>query len=596
MNTNLRIFLLVLLLQTLWFSGQKVAAQCYEMQLRPILLKGKYGAVDVKTGKLVIKPKFAAADSFPGNYMLVAEKFVKDETAYSFSPPTLWTSGKVTNKLGLVNAKGELVLPIKYHRISAPDCDHFLVEEKGRTQLLDKNFRVIYEDTAHFTPNLIANQVLYERRLNDTLADIRIKDLKTGKVIYQQQAYDASPISHLYFEAGNLRKYRVLPFYQIRSRQLIKGETDMAVREYKRIVDRRGTTLFDSIYSGSTRNGITQMSFRKGYLIADTNFQLIPALNGFDQVYRLETSKPWFTVIKKGQQAILDVQGKVLMPFTDKGNYTYVGKNAFLLSEPWGTRNEQIIFLDGRTLDLRNYLIDHQKDTLLLSRPLVVENKETRKKGLLNLDGKLLLRAIYDHLFYATNKLLFYQNGDEIGYITPQGKTLVPGKYTGLSAFKEGYAVVVQKQPEVKTGDQIKLTFIDSTGKEFPGGLYENVSAFKDGFARVIRNDSVFMIDRQGRRARIGKYTLQSHFSDQKIAVISNKAQTIFGLITLSGKVVVKPRYEKITVTEIDRYQGCTCALFSPKNYLPELLTVMYPKIENGTIEATMKVKKLRKF
>lgn len=265
MQPTFRRFFLIWFI-TLTFSVENVRAQCYQPMYLTVVVNGKYGGADQKTGEIKIPALFNYAYPFRWPYLKVAEK---DE-----GPNTRW---------GLANEKGELVLPMKYTSITALECDHFVVKEGKALTLLDKNFKPIFQTNADWlSPYRQFNRVVEGRKLNDTLTEISLRDLTSGKILYQRTALSMYPVQQRYHKSGS--QHRNLPFMEVRLQNAKKtykaaSNTTTTADQHKEILDLNGKVLFDSLQWLDVFENIALMKRNNVAMVADSTFKVNKGLS-----------------------------------------------------------------------------------------------------------------------------------------------------------------------------------------------------------------------------------------------------------------------------------------------------------------------------
>lgn len=115
------------------------------------------------------------------------------------------------------------------------------------------------------------------------------------------------------------------------------------------------------------------------------------------------------------------------------------------------------------------------------------------KKGLLNTDGKIVLEAVYDELWYNgedTEKIVVKDDGSYYLINTKGYKTAAPETdYEAMGVLSQG-RIAAKKQG--------KYGYLDGSMKEKIAFAYEEVTAFGDGVAAVKQNDKWALINTKG--------------------------------------------------------------------------------------------------
>ncbi len=573
----MRFFRFVLLLALLGWTWQ-ASAQCSDSRLTRDYKDGLYGAVDRQTGQLVIPHLFNFVLDFPGNYLLVTNKYQ--------SAKTRW---------GLAGAGGELVLPKKYLAIYAPECGLLAARDDKTTTLFDSQRNVLYEaDVTSIATDRKNNRLITERKLTERLAEVKLMDFTTHRVYFQRLATFIWQVFPLRAPGSTVRQ--PVPFYQVRYPGPNGTSGDLSC-----IIDANGKILFDSVSTLTISGNFTRMFQRGKAIIADSNLVVNQGLSyKYEVVQPLNDPARWFMVLQNGKSGVVDSKGRFVIQPAQKGSFTYLGRNSFYFNSNEPGQPDQLMFADGRRISLagQSVVSTTNLDSLQMSRPLVVRSTKTHKSGLMAADGHFIVSQEYEALRYGTHGQLIFIKEGLSGYLNQQGQVLFSGSYVGLSSFLDGLAVVAVRaygrgNPGVMITSSIDqpsyatlYTFIDSTGKAFPGGYYAQVSAFRDGMARVLRNGQEFMIDRQGTRLSYGKYPLASHFRDD-VALITTKKHDRFGLVHRSGKILAEPIYNRITADD-GHPAPYNIVVFSDNAYNTSVIPFIFPRVEQGKVEATL--------
>ena len=96
----------------------------------------------------------------------------------------------------------------------------------------------------------------------------------------------------------------------------------------------------------------------------------------------------------------------------------------------------------------------------------------------------------YDNVDECTCGLALVTKGDKHGFVTKEGKLVIPLIYQDALHYTEGMAAVK------KDG---KWGYLDSTGKEVIGCKYAYANSFSDGIAKVMKDRKWMAIDRNGK-------------------------------------------------------------------------------------------------
>ncbi|MEM6264004.1 MAG: WG repeat-containing protein, partial [Bacteroidota bacterium] len=116
--------------------------------------------------------------------------------------------------------------------------------------------------------------------------------------------------------------------------------------------------------------------------------------------------------------------------------------------------------------------------------------KQDENYGLINAKGKMVVKPIYDLIYYAGEGLFKVKIGEKWGFINKSGKVIIEPVYTEVDSFDEGLALV---------GNQ-KFGYINAEGDTVIGFIYDGESAgFTNGLSDAYVNDSCGYIDKSGK-------------------------------------------------------------------------------------------------
>lgn len=118
--------------------------------------------------------------------------------------------------------------------------------------------------------------------------------------------------------------------------------------------------------------------------------------------------------------------------------------------------------------------------------------RETSGYTFVNTNGKYSFGDIhYDMAESFSDGYAMVQQDNDFYFIDKYGKQKSP-TYFGAQSFSEGLAAVRKSSG---------WTFVNTSFKEVGTGSYSSVTSFKNGYAWVMSNESIFIIDRNGKPA-----------------------------------------------------------------------------------------------
>lgn len=291
--------------------------------------------------------------------------------------------------------------------------------------------------------------------------------------------------------------------------------------------------------------------------------------------YEVEEIKQYnyFVLKQNSQYGVIDRQGNTIItpeyseikiPNPEKPVFVcYQGENTKLLNE----KKEEIAsnYSNIQPIQLENIVSD------LIYEKSILKYSKDGKYGLINLEGKEIVKPIYDEinsLPYKEGELLVKQN-EKYGVINMKGNSLieiaydqikVDGYYTDENKYKDaGYIVLIKTQEGYRYG------YLDNRGKELLKPEYNEISRVTE----IQDNDNAYLIAAKNGQFGVTKkadtiigneYQSIQYDANNKVFVIEKSRK--YGIANLEGKVIVPVQYNQIDITGIYLYaqneQGTT--------------------------------------
>ncbi len=267
--------------------------------------------------------------------------------------------------------------------------------------------------------------------------------------------------------------------------------------------------------------------------------------------YPLKVSEKYGVIKKDGTVIIEPIYEEVQIPNQDKEIFIVKENNKYKVlnekKEPILTNIENISAISGK---------DSIGDTIFNST--VLKYLENNKYGLIDFSGKKITEALYDEMTSLDDKygeILIKQNG-KYGVINVKGVSLVHAKYDYLKGdgysrngnYKDsGYIV------GLKTKQGIKYGYINKDEKEI-------VKIEQESLYRVteINSENAFIIASQNGRYALYRnkdnltgYKYIDIFHNNGTNSFTVKKNKSYGLINLSGEVIIPEEYEELLVVGI---------------------------------------------
>jgi DNA-binding transcriptional regulator/RsmH inhibitor MraZ len=503
-------------------------------------------------------------------------------------------------KWGMLDRQNHLLLPMEYDYLEAAGSGYlqgrkgdesFLFNSKGET-IHHESGKLRFAAYARFNRLLVEH---IEAGPNERTDAVRILDLHTKRQVFAQSPSAGIEPLHIDWNTapGNKKHASgMLPFFEVRAAQVGTGA--------QKVVDAQGKVLFDNIDRAifADAGGVVYLySEHQPVIVTDTLLRPIPWLSGqYDGVRRNGPANRYWQISRAGKSGMLDGKGRVVLPLQYPGQLHYAGANNYLLSEYRGNVTyRSLITADRRLIDLAQYYIEDGIDTTLARKPILLKNQKTYKTGIFDPQHGFIVPVRYDLLERSDKGIIFFQQ-DSAGYMDARGHVqLLTPNCQILSAYSEGYAVcgklVANATREKFPSAQIiyaaqgssaaQYAYMDATGK-LVSGYFDWVGPFRGGYAQVIKNNETFMVDTKGQKAVFGAGGILVSYFQQGLAVV--RQGRYVGLVDKAGRMVVPAQYRAIETTQA--LQG-NSTLVSKANKGNHLLSVVIPKIADGTVEVT---------
>ncbi len=163
---------------------------------------------------------------------------------------------------------------------------------------------------------------------------------------------------------------------------------------------------------------------------------------------------------------------------------------------------------------------------------LIYRDEVSKKYGVLDMYGQMILSAKYDSIFpFKEGRAMIFQ-GAKVGFVDSLGTEVVSAKYQGGTSFSEGLAAVVSDN---------KAGYIDRMGNEIISPKYDGGGHFKEGLARVMLNKKLGYIDLKGNEVIPPIYDNGANFQEGLAVIMVNNK---IGYIDRAGNEIVPPKYE----------------------------------------------------
>lgn len=482
-----------------------------------------------------------AADTMPQrgeNKMYRINRVVKTNPAATVTGDVFATA-TIKDKTGLIDKKGNIVVPIKYHDVYGfkdgmalvTMADRGLYRKHGYVNKNGKEvIPLIYGRANPFSEGL-ACVALEERGENTKWGYID----KLGKLIV--------PLKYTGLDDD---------FKEGRARISVNGKSGFIDKTGKEVIPPQ----YDYI-SYSFREGLAIVSMLGKAAIIDTGGRLVTPFkhnsildfkNGFATV---EFVHKYGMIDKSGREIVAAIYDQVsgftegFMPVSLYGKYGFVntdGKRITSLKYDYvGTffGGFAAVFLKGKG----GFIDKTGRQVIPLKYDLVSRFIEEvawvrlqDKYGYIDKNAKEVIAVKYDTVSDFHNGLAPVRLENKYGYINKKGSGVIPFAYDNAGDFADGVAIVKLKG---------KWGLINMKGRQIAPAQYDIIDNFIGGLARVNFNNRWGFIDTAGRVVVPIIYEEIGYFWNGLASVLQNDK---WGFIDKKGTLVIPLKYDKVGI------------------------------------------------
>ena len=268
------------------------------------------------------------------------------------------------------------------------------------------------------------------------------------------------------------------------------------------------------------------------------------------------TNPNYYTLYKNGKVGIINTKGEVII----KPEYSYIQlpnpeKAVFICSN-----SDKTVTLNENGQEIFN---EYDEVTAISVtgtigdipfEKAVLRYKQNGLYGLINLDGKVITKPIYEKIEsvpYKEGELLVQQDGKQ-GVINAKGVELVKIKYDSIVGdgyynqvdYKEaGYIVGIKQENKMLYG------YLNNQGKEVLKNEYDEISRLTN-----TKDKNVYLITTQnGKKGLVknNKKVLENTYDqmeyDSTIELVKVKKDELYGICNLDGNVILNTEYKEIS-------------------------------------------------
>lgn len=199
------------------------------------------------------------------------------------------------------------------------------------------------------------------------------------------------------------------------------------------VIDKRGNIIKEPQYYdiGSFKNGLCPVRDAYGqYKYINLKGDVV--IKGpYD--YAQDFIGNMAAVQKEKQWGIIDVNGKLLIPYNSVSDITSFSDRGYWYYEKDGKRH-YINTKNGSVtiLPLKNNFLSEE----------LIFIKKNGKVELIDKDGKVIMPPVFDDYIGFSKDIAAVKLKDKWGFINKQGKFVIPPEYIKVSGFSDGYARV----------------------------------------------------------------------------------------------------------------------------------------------------------
>jgi len=193
----------------------------------------------------------------------------------------------------------------------------------------------------------------------------------------------------------------------------------------------------------------------------------------------------------------------------------------------------ELIFNEDMSYDIKSDYFE--ADSLLVFEEKNQNGDEL--KGLVNIDGEKIVKAIYESIYFiGDDELIAVKSKQKYGFINKLGEVVVPVKYDKISFNINDNLIPVKRDS--------KWGYINKKGEEEIPFIFNKATGFTEGLAYV-ENDSI-----SGYINSRNKIKIEYNFDQTKLPFFSDgraliKKSDKYGFISKRGKIKVPAIYDK---------------------------------------------------
>lgn len=274
--------------------------------------------------------------------------------------------------------------------------------------------------------------------------------------------------------------------------------------------------------------------------------------------YNLEkiSDRNYYTLYKGGKVGVINTSGEIII--SPEYNYIQIPnptKDVFICSKnnesvTLNSKGEIIFtgFNEVTAISVTGAIGDIPFEKTIL------RYKQDDMYGLINMDGKIITKAIYEKIEsvpYKEGEILVEQNG-KLGVVNSKGVELVAPNYDTIigdgyynqADYKDaGYIVGIKQENKYLYG------YLSNDGKEILMCEYDEITRLN----QIEENDVYLILSKAGKKGLVknGKTVLDNSYEqieyDSTIELIKVKQNELYGITNLNGEIILPVEYKDIS-------------------------------------------------
>ena len=295
----------------------------------------------------------------------------------------------------------------------------------------------------------------------------------------------------------------------------------------------------------------------------------VNAITNARKDYNLEkiSDRNYYTLYKGGKVGVINTSGEIII--SPEYNYIQIPnptKDVFVCS-----KNDGSIVLNskGETIFTEYDEVTAIPVTGAIGdipfEKSVLKYKQGDMYGLINMEGKIITKAIYEKIEsvpYKEGEILVSQNG-KVGVINSKGVSLVEVKYNTI--IGDGYYNQIDYKEAgyivgIKQDDKYIYGYLNNKGEEVLMCEYDEIARL----TQIEGNDVYLILSKAGKKGLVknGETVLDNVYEqieyDTTIELIKIKQNELYGITNLDGKNILPIEYKDISYIGI--YMAATKA------------------------------------